>query len=261
MIFIIAALVSVTAAAPSTRIVAGSEAPANSHPYIGSLQRATLGIFWSHSCGCSLIAPSWCLTAAHCVDGASSSSLRVYLGVHSLSTNENGEQRINVKRVVMHPNYSGNAAGYPNDIALLELNSAASITSTVKLIDLSPEGASYEDQDVIISGWGRTVGGGTLPDKLQQVTMKKISNALCSSMWSSVSGATINDQHICILDTVNQKASACNGDSGGPMIIRNDDSDVLIGVTSWGISTCGGDYPSVYTRVSEYISWINGYIN
>ncbi|XP_046556116.1 fibrinolytic enzyme, isozyme C-like [Haliotis rubra] len=260
MIFIIAALVSVAAAAPSTRIVGGSEAAQHSHPYIASLQRATLGIFWSHSCGCSLIAPRWCLTAAHCVDGASASSLRVQLGEHSLSSTESGEQRIGVTRVVMHPGYNGNAAGYPNDIALLELNSAASITNTVQLIDVSPEGASYEGEDVIISGWGRTVGGGTLPDRLQEVTMQKISNAQCSSMWASVSGATINDQHICIYDS-SQQASACNGDSGGPMIIRNGQSDVLIGVTSWGISTCGGDYPSVYTRVSEYIPWINSYVN
>ncbi|XP_046369158.1 fibrinolytic enzyme, isozyme C-like [Haliotis rufescens] len=260
MILILAALISVVAAHPTSRIVGGSEAAPHSHPYIASLQRATLGIFWSHSCGCSLISPSWCLTAAHCVDGASSSSLRVQLGEHSLSSSESGEQRIGVRRVVMHPGYNGNAAGYPNDIALLELNSAATISSTVQLIDISPEGASYEGQDVIISGWGRTVGGGTLPDRLQEVTMQKISNAECTQRWAPVSGASINDQHICIYDS-SQQASACNGDSGGPMIIRSSgQADVLVGVTSWGISTCGGDYPSVYTRVSEFISWINSYV-
>ena len=32
------------------------------------------------------------------------------------------------------------------------------------------------------------------------------------------------------------------------------------GLTSWGISTCSGSYPSVYTRISSYLSWIANYM-
>jgi secreted trypsin-like serine protease len=39
----------------------------------------------------------------------------------------------------------------------------------------------------------------------------------------------------------------CNMESNDP---------VLAGVTSWGIGTCDGTYPSVYTRMSEFFSWI-----
>ena len=32
---------------------------------------------------------------------------------------------------------------------------------------------------------------------------------------------------------------------------------VLAGLTSWGINTCSGEYPSVYVRPSSFLDWIN----
>ena len=48
------------------------------------------------------------------------------------------------------------------------------------------------------------------------------------------------------------------GDSGGPLVVqRVDNSYYLAGITSFG-GFCGNEkMPSVYTRVSEYIDWIN----
>jgi secreted trypsin-like serine protease len=42
------------------------------------------------------------------------------------------------------------------------------------------------------------------------------------------------------------------GDSGGPVRCGN----TIVGVTSWGVSTCSGDFPSVYTGLSSFNSWI-----
>lgn len=47
------------------------------------------------------------------------------------------------------------------------------------------------------------------------------------------------------------------GDSGGPMTCYgNDGTPYLAGATSWGVSNCPGTFPSVYTRVSSFLSWI-----
>lgn len=46
-------------------------------------------------------------------------------------------------------------------------------------------------------------------------------------------------------------AGVCSGDSGGPLVYNNK----LIGVTSWWVP-CGQGYPDGYTRVSEYVDWI-----
>jgi len=49
------------------------------------------------------------------------------------------------------------------------------------------------------------------------------------------------------------------GDSGGPLAYKNDhkgNTFELAGIISWGFS-CALGYPGVYTRVTEFISWIN----
>ena len=54
------------------------------------------------------------------------------------------------------------------------------------------------------------------------------------------------------------------GDSGGPLVCQvNPDGEgpyELVGITSWGLSGCGTDYPSVYVRVSTFREWLDSVI-
>ncbi|KAK6184131.1 hypothetical protein SNE40_002152 [Patella caerulea] len=239
------ALAGLVASEVSQKIVGGSNAYAGQFPWQASLQRSS-GSSWSHICGGSLIANNRVLTAAHCVSPNSPGSYRVVLGNHRLNNNDGTEQVIYISSIVNHPNYNGNANGYPNDISVMRLASNANTgSSAVSTVTLAPYGSSFTGQKCTISGWGRTVGGGSLPNTLQYVSMNKISNSECTSRW----GSSINSGHICVHES---GKSACNGDSGGPMICNG----YLAGVTSWGASGCPGTYPSVYTRVSQYLSWI-----
>ena len=47
------------------------------------------------------------------------------------------------------------------------------------------------------------------------------------------------------------------GDSGGPMVIHEENSWVLAGVISWGIGCAEPNQPGVYTRISEFREWID----
>jgi len=55
------------------------------------------------------------------------------------------------------------------------------------------------------------------------------------------------------------KKDSCEGDSGGPMTVSEDKTMKYfqVGIVSYGPSICGTKgLPGIYTRVSEYLSWI-----
>lgn len=51
--------------------------------------------------------------------------------------------------------------------------------------------------------------------------------------------------------------SACQGDSGGPLSCFDNGVWVLEGITSFGSDDCVTHQPSVYTRVSSFVDWID----
>lgn len=53
---------------------------------------------------------------------------------------------------------------------------------------------------------------------------------------------------------------ACSGDSGGPLVTQG--GNTQIGIVSWGMMPCGSKgAPSVFTKVSAFVDFINEHIN
>lgn len=53
-------------------------------------------------------------------------------------------------------------------------------------------------------------------------------------------------------------ADTCQGDSGGSLLHFNDNDSKyrIVGITSFGLSCGNPGFPSIYTRVVDYIDWI-----
>jgi len=243
-------------------IIGGVEATPGEFPWQLSQQRQ--GATWSHSCGASLLSNTRALSAAHCVDGASVSVLRVIAGLHARSDTSNAVTS-NLASYKMHELYGSGPGTYPNDIAILTLATPiAANGGTIQYADLPDDNTDqFEGRRCIISGWGRTSASSTLPDVLQKVDIGIISTAECNQRMAPVSGATATEGMVCLYDT-SAGLGSCNGDSGGPLNCNypaaTDSRRVVFGVTSWGISgggSCLTSYPSVYTRTAAYLDWIN----
>uniref|UniRef100_A0A6I8QPJ5 pancreatic elastase n=1 Tax=Xenopus tropicalis TaxID=8364 RepID=A0A6I8QPJ5_XENTR len=235
------------------RVIGGTEVQRNSWPWQVSLQYLSGGS-WYHTCGGSLIRANRVLTAAHCVDRAV--SYRVVVGDHNIYQNDGTEQYISVSRIVKHANWNPNniAAGY--DISILHLSSSATLNSYVKLAQLPADNVVLaHNYNCVVTGWGKTSNNGNLASVLQQAPLPVIAHSTCSS--GSYWGSTVKSTMVCAGgDGVR---SGCQGDSGGPLNCPVNGVYQVHGVTSFVSSSGCSTYlkPTVFTRVSAYIGWIN----
>ncbi|XP_076437589.1 chymotrypsin-like serine proteinase [Babylonia areolata] len=246
----LSALVAAAAGEVSQHIVGGQDATHSEHPYICSLQMNYWGI-WYHICGAVIYDPSHVVTAAHCVEGYG--TFQVVCGIRRLSGYDASKVTRSVTRKTLHPDYDGRGDGFPNDIAVLDLDRPLQSSSHVSTNHAfaGPSSGNFAGQKCTLSGWGRTSGSSSQgADVLQKVEMTTLSHQECVSHWGS---SSINDGHICFKES---GKSACNGDSGGPVRC----GDTIVGVTSWGINNCSPTYPSVYTRLSYFHSWIQSVV-
>ncbi|NXC11748.1 TRY3 protein, partial [Orthonyx spaldingii] len=89
------------------------------------------------------------------------------------------------------------------------------------------------------------------PDTLQCLKAPVLSDADCSDAYPR----QITKNMMCVGFLEGGKDS-CQGDSGGPVVCNGE----LQGIVSWGIGCAQRGYPGVYTKVCNYVSWIQSTI-
>uniref|UniRef100_G1Q790 pancreatic elastase II n=1 Tax=Myotis lucifugus TaxID=59463 RepID=G1Q790_MYOLU len=239
------------------RVVGGEDVRPNSWPWQVSLQFSYNGQ-WRHTCGGTLVAQNWVLTAAHCI--SSSRTYRVVVGRHSLSVDERGSLAVKVSKIVVHKDWNSSQLSKGNDIAMLKLASPVPLSDKIQLGCLPPAGKILPNNyTCYVTGWGRlqiTAPTPQGPGKWTEGELLVVDYATCSrSDWW---GSSVKTNMICAGgDGI---ISSCNGDSGGPLNCQKADGQWEVhGVVSFG-SSLGCNYyhkPSVFTRVSNYIDWIH----
>ncbi|KAK8390964.1 hypothetical protein O3P69_016961 [Scylla paramamosain] len=234
-----------------TKIVGGEVATVHEFPWqVGVVTKTESRPF----CGASIIANQWILTAAHCVDENTASQARVVIGEHNWATTADTQatKKLVIEEVIVHEGYDDQTMD--NDIALLKLETPIVFSNKIAPICLPSPGSLFESVFATVSGWGTLSSGGSQPTTLHQVRVKTMTNEQCKN--TDYSDDSITNNMICA-GTPNGGKDSCQGDSGGPLVTDDADSSQLIGVVSWGIGCANKDYPGVYTRVTNYLSWIS----
>jgi len=229
-------------------------------------------------CGGVYIGDDVVLTAAHCVEGQTAANTKFYMGhatLNELNTVSGNTYVYNVNHITMHASYNTNTIDY--DIALIFLDSNPSDDGFVP-IDLVPSGqiATLEAhlRECEVVGYGITTydDSGAVSNEMRKATVYIYSkadtpfdenyqaiNPITSRMLMAGFFGNESDPAATDAITGNNRDSR-PGDSGGPLFTDLSGTNYLIGLVSWGLSTSIDGYPGIYTRVSQFLTWISNNI-
>ncbi|MEQ2164422.1 hypothetical protein GOODEAATRI_006563 [Goodea atripinnis] len=179
---------------------------------------------------------------------------RVVVGEYNLFQYEGSEQFISVETIIVHPDWNKNLAD-GNDIALLKLVKPIYGNGYVEIANLPyPEQTLPHGFTCYITGWGLMDNYGNVPDKLQEAPLDVVEHAVCSQpeWWGSVALKTM------VCAGGDGVISGCQGDSGGPLNCLTNGVWRVHGIVSYGpAGMCNQQFkPTVFTRVSSFVSWI-----
>ncbi|CAH1175678.1 unnamed protein product [Phaedon cochleariae] len=211
-------------------------------------------------CGASLISFEFVLTAAHCLYSLVNGPARyVRVGDLDISTETDRAefQQFSVKRGIPHPDYL--APSRYHDIALIELDRQAIKTEFVAPACLDTV-RFHEEEQMIATGWGKTSFAGDISSHLLKINLDLVPNDECRKFFRNTPKEFLDhgiDDEMQICAGGGPLQDTCQGDSGGPLQVLGDNQVYTItGVTSFG-KACGiSKSPGIYTRIFNYLTWI-----
>lgn len=248
----------------SPRIINGINSPSGMFPWIVYLARQIEGREGSYRyCTGSIITDRHILTAGHCFKPKEEklSKIGVWLFQGCGRRHKTHSYKpLRVIKVHTHPDYyyhnETSTSLSQNDLAVWELDQAFKFNKTFMPICFSRNNfnRTQDIKNLITSGWGKQNQGEDLvhSDCLQHTDLDIVSDHQCSKHYG-------RNRDMRKLICGGGSTTTCDGDSGGPLMTRNNGRVFEVGVTSFGRKDCGlkTGTPSGFERISFHMDWIN----
>src|SRR5215203_2715735 len=263
----------------SGRAITGNFVPDNEHPYVGlvAFYDAEGEFMWR--CSGSLLTDRVFLTAGHCTDqDAEESPVSARIWFHQ-DAGADYDPETELDPTTGYPDFCiegdplcvestllfdfgfDEFAGFPNirDVGLI-------ILPEDQAVELSEygvlAGAGFLESLATLNGVTFTVSGYglTFTNPAQTVSFRSRLMATTRVVNLNVSRNTAGYNLQLSGDPGGGRGGTCFGDSGGPTFYGGYDSNVIVGVTSWGFGfnrqTCGGVGFAFRTDTEDVIAWI-----
>ncbi|KAM9425730.1 LOW QUALITY PROTEIN: hepatocyte growth factor activator [Pholidichthys leucotaenia] len=241
---------------PRGRILGGNSALPGTHPWM-----AALYIGESTFCSGSLISSCWIVSAAHCLlSNPLKSQIRVVLGQHHFNMTSPNTRTFGVEDFIFPKQFSVFIPTL-HDIVLIRLKKqdgrCVRKTPFIRPICLPDKKTVFPDYYCCtISGWGYITESAKQYSTLQEAGVRLIPHRTCKD--PKVYGNHVTSNMICA--GLNGCADACQGTPGVRWRCAKNDVSFLYGIISWGDGCGRSNKPGVYTKVVNYIDWINSVI-
>lgn len=218
----------------------------------------------SMACGGSVISNMHILTSAHCFRRRDTSKDAVYVQAYEpFDGNKNVPFHFSrIKSCTMHHNFRDVANA--NDLAILTLSYPIQDTLSIPAIRLlRPDNMESKviqpnvmDGDTVsIYGFG-SVNDDSMAQSntLRVAQLPFMSRSKCQEFFPYL----LPDM---ICGDSSKRVDACRGDSGGPMVFKDDSGFVYqLGIVSWGVGCGQSRKPGVYTSITYHFKWIQDFV-
>jgi len=248
------------------------------HPFVGLVVFYDESGQFSHRCSGSLLDSTTFLTAGHCTAGVGSA--RVYF---QQDAGANFDPATGIDPITGYPETCAGATlgvvcatsdelydfdfangGFPNtnDVGLLildqpiELSEYGELPSDGELDDLATARGT-NDTIFTVSGYGLTLS--QQPHNGKPNTSFR-SRLMAESTLVNLGSALTDGFNLQTQGNGDDRGGTCSGDSGGPVFLGDPNSNLIVGVTSFGLNTiCRGTDFAYRVDRQEVLDWINSH--
>lgn len=279
VVLAIALVVLVALMTGSAFAITGNWVDDNDHPFVGLvvIYDAKGEFIWRGSG--SLISPSVVLTAGHITDTAEGAvSARVYF---QQDAGANYDPELGYDPITGYPdrdltdgtltatssalyNYGfANFAGFPNthDAGLVVLDEPITMSEYGQLpeagvLDSLATKRGLQKQVFTVSGYGLTYSVQE-HSALSDISFR--SRLMAQSTLVNLTSHNTDGFNLQTQGNGDGRGGTCSGDSGGPVFLGGPDSNLIVGVTSFGMnSLCRGTDYAYRIDTQAVLDWING---